>query len=83
MEAAGHAADCAVTLLVQEHPVAVLRRRRVEVAADHAVREGGHMSVAVAFAVGLAVCDHVQRHIEDLMVLLEVHRGRTPIPDLR
>ena len=66
-----------------KHPVAVLRRRRVQAAADHAVGEGGHMGVAVAFAVGLAVCDHVQRHIEDLMVLLEVHRWRTTIPDLR
>ena len=41
------------------------------------------MGVTVGFAVGLAVCDHVERHIEDLMVLLEVHRGRTPSPDLR
>ena len=73
----------AFALLVQEHPVAVLRRRRVEVAADHAVGEGGHMSVAVPYAVSLAVCDHLQRHIEDLTVLLEVHRGRTTIPDLR
>ena len=69
--------------LVQERPVAVLRGRRVEAAADHAVGEGGHMGAAVAFAVGLAVCDHVQQHIEDLMVLFEVHRWRTTIPDLR
>jgi 16S rRNA C1402 N4-methylase RsmH len=51
LEAAGHAANCAVAVLVQEHPVAVLRRRRVEVATDHTVGEGGHMRITVAFTV--------------------------------
>ena len=41
------------------------------------------MRITVAFTIGLAVCDDIERYIEDLMVLLEVHRGRTPIPDLR
>ena len=56
--------------------------RSVQIAANHAEGERGHVCVAVALPVGLAVRDHVHRHVVGLMVLLEVDRRRPPVLQL-
>ena len=76
-ETAGNAADGRITLLVQEGPV--VEWRSVQIATNHAEGERGHVSVAVALPVSLAVRDHVHRHVVDLMVLLEVDRRQFPV----
>ena len=54
-ETAGNAADGRLALFVQEGPV--VEGRSVQIAANHAEGERGHVCVAVALPVSLAVRD--------------------------
>ena len=74
---AGDAADCGVTLFVQEG--SVVERRAVQIAANNAEGERGHVCVAVALPVRLAVRHHIHRHLKDLMVLFEAHVWYSPV----
>ena len=60
-----------------------MERRGVQIAANNAEGERGHVSVAVALSVSLAVRHHVHRHFVDLMVLLEADCRRDPVLTLR